>query len=78
MAEGAYLAAKSTGLETKIKFTGIDALPVPSGGIKAVEQGRRSTTFQYATGGREAIDLAKKILVDCSKDVPRNTTLPTM
>ncbi|MEW2384014.1 substrate-binding domain-containing protein [Micromonospora sp. NPDC047707] len=78
MAEGAYLAAKAAGVETKIKFTGIDALPVPSGGIKAVEQGRLAATFQYPTGGREAIDLAKKILVDCSKDVPRTTTLETM
>jgi ribose transport system substrate-binding protein len=78
MAEGAYLAAKAAGLETKIKFTGIDALPVPSGGIKAVEQGRLAATFQYATGGREAIDLAKKMLIDCAKDVPRNTTLGTM
>lgn len=77
MAEGAYLAAKAAGLETKIKFTGIDALPVPSGGIKAVEQGRMAATWVYATGGREAIDLAKKILIDCEKDVPRTTTLGT-
>ncbi|MBM7494482.1 substrate-binding domain-containing protein [Micromonospora luteifusca] len=77
MAEGAYLAAKAAGKESAIKFTGIDALPVPSGGIKAVEQGRLQATFQYATGGREAIDLAKKILVDCSKDVPKSTTLGT-
>ncbi|SIM86668.1 substrate-binding domain-containing protein [Micromonospora cremea] len=78
MAEGAYLAAKAAGKETAIKFTGIDALPVASGGIKAVEQGRLQATFQYATGGREAIDLAKKILVDCTKDVPKSTTLGTM
>jgi ribose transport system substrate-binding protein len=78
MAEGAYLAAKAAGKEKTIKFTGIDALPVPSGGIKAVEQGRLQATFQYATGGREAIDLAKKLLVDCVKDVPRTTTLGTM
>lgn len=78
MAEGAYLAAKAAGKETAIKFTGIDALPVTSGGIKAVEQGRLQATFQYATGGREAIDLAKKILVDCTKDVPKSTTLGTM
>ncbi|MEE3920313.1 substrate-binding domain-containing protein [Micromonospora sp. BRA006-A] len=51
MAEGAYLAAKSAGKAQRIKFTGIDALPVPSGGIKAVEQGRLAATFQYATGG---------------------------
>ncbi|MEV1331330.1 substrate-binding domain-containing protein [Micromonospora costi] len=78
MAEGAYLAAKAAGKETAIKFTGIDALPVPSGGIKAVEQGRLQATFQYPTGGREAIDMAKKILVDCAKDVPKTTTLGTM
>ncbi|MFC0509016.1 substrate-binding domain-containing protein [Micromonospora costi] len=78
MAEGAYLAAKAAGKETAIKFTGIDALPVPSGGIKAVEQGRLQATFQYPTGGREAIDMAKKILVDCTKDVPKTTTLGTM
>ncbi|MGA3539907.1 substrate-binding domain-containing protein [Micromonosporaceae bacterium DT194] len=78
MAEGAYLAAKAAGLHTKVKFTGIDALPVPSGGIKAVEQGRLAATFQYATGGREAVDLARRILVDCSTDVPRTTTLGTM
>ncbi|MFF5182070.1 substrate-binding domain-containing protein [Micromonospora sp. NPDC000316] len=77
MAEGAYLAAKAAGLEQKIKFTGIDALPVPSGGIKAVEQGRLAATFQYATGGREAVELARKILVDCATDVPRATTLDT-
>ncbi|MEH1014372.1 substrate-binding domain-containing protein [Micromonospora sp. CPCC 206060] len=78
MAEGAYLAAKAAGLHTKVKFTGIDALPVPSGGIKAVEQGRLAATFQYATGGREAVELARRILVDCSKDIPRTTTLDTM
>ncbi len=78
MAEGAYLAAKAVGLHTKVKFTGIDALPVPSGGIRAVEQGRLAATFQYATGGREAVDLARRILVDCDKDVPRTTTLDTM
>ncbi|WP_416903435.1 substrate-binding domain-containing protein [Micromonospora echinospora] len=78
MAEGAYLAAKAAGLHTRVKFTGIDALPVPSGGIKAVEQGRLAATFQYATGGREAVDLARRILVDCDRDVPRTTTLATM
>ena len=58
------------GAERRIKFTGIDALPVPSGGIKAVEQGRLAATFQYATGGREAVELARKILVDCADGRP--------
>jgi ribose transport system substrate-binding protein len=33
-------------------------------------------TYVYPTGGREAIDLAKKILVDCA-EVPKTTTLET-
>ncbi|HEY3559249.1 MAG TPA: substrate-binding domain-containing protein, partial [Kribbella sp.] len=63
MAEGAYLAAKAVGREKEMKFTGIDALPIPSGGIKAVEQGRLSATFTYPTNGKEAIAAAKKILI---------------
>lgn len=77
MAEGAYLAAKSAGKEKDIAFTGIDALPIPSGGIKAVQQGRLEATFVYPTGGREAVAMAKEILVDCRKDVPEKTTLDT-
>ena len=68
MAEGAYLAAKAAGREKEMKFIGIDALPIPSGGIKAVEQGRLSATFTYPTNGKEAVDAAKKILVDCGDD----------
>ncbi|WP_031468320.1 substrate-binding domain-containing protein [Sciscionella sediminilitoris] len=75
MAEGAYLAAQSAGLKN-VKFVGIDGLPIPSGGIKAVEAGRLAATFVYPTGGKEAIEAAKKILVDC-KPVPKNQTLPT-
>ncbi|MGH3727980.1 MAG: substrate-binding domain-containing protein [Micromonosporaceae bacterium] len=78
MAEGAYLAAKSADKEKDIKFTGIDALPIPSGGIKAVEQGRLSATFVYPTGGREAIDMAKQLLVDCAEDVKKSTSLGTL
>jgi ribose transport system substrate-binding protein len=76
MAEGAYLAADAAGRAGDLAFTGIDALPIPSGGIKAVEQGRLKATYVYPTGGREAIDLAKKILVDCTT-VPKTTTLQT-
>jgi ribose transport system substrate-binding protein len=76
MAEGAYLAAKSAGKESSLKFIGIDALPIPSGGIKAVEQGRLSATFVYPTAGKEAVDTAKKILVDC-QPVPKTQTLQT-
>ena len=60
MAEGAYLAAKSAGREREMKFIGIDALPIPSGGIKAVEEGRLSATFTYPTNGKEAVDAARR------------------
>ncbi|HET6297571.1 MAG TPA: substrate-binding domain-containing protein [Kribbella sp.] len=76
MAEGAYLAAKAVGREKEMKFIGIDALPIPSGGIKAVEQGRLTATFTYPTNGKEAIAAAKKLLVDCST-IDRAQTLPT-
>jgi ribose transport system substrate-binding protein len=76
MAEGAYLAAKAVGREKEMKFIGIDALPIPSGGIKAVEQGRLTATFTYPTNGKEAIAAAKKILVDCGT-IDRTQTLPT-
>ena len=76
MAEGAYLAAKAAGRADEFDITGIDALPIPSGGIKAVEEGRLSATFTYPTGGKEAIDAAKTLLIDCG-EVPKEQTLPT-
>ncbi|MFG1815139.1 substrate-binding domain-containing protein [Kribbella sp. NPDC049174] len=76
MAEGAYLAAKAVGREKEMKFLGIDALPIPSGGIKAVEQGRLSATFTYPTNGKEAIAAAKKLLVDCGT-IEKSQILPT-
>lgn len=76
MAEGAYLAAKAAGLDKKVKFIGIDGLPIPSGGIKAVAAGRLAATFVYPTGGREAVASAKSILVDCAKP-PKTQMLPT-
>jgi ribose transport system substrate-binding protein len=76
MAEGAYLAAKAAGKQDSIKFIGIDGLPIPSGGLKAVEAGRLSATFIYPTAGKEAVDSAKKILVEC-QTVPKTQTLQT-
>lgn len=77
MAEGAYLAAQAQGL-TDLKFIGIDALAIPSGGIRAVEEGRLSATFVYPTGGAEAIEAAQTILLDCGtvdKEQVLSTTL---
>ncbi|MGC7101996.1 substrate-binding domain-containing protein [Amycolatopsis lurida] len=69
MGEGAYLAAQDAGL-TGIKIVGIDGLPIEAGGIKAVEAGRLAATFVYPTGGKEAVEAARKILVDCQQ-VPK-------
>jgi ribose transport system substrate-binding protein len=76
MAEGAYLAARAAGKQDALKFIGIDGLPIPSGGLKAVEAGRLSATLIYPTAGKEAVESAKKILVDCQQ-VPKTQTLQT-
>ncbi len=76
MAEGAYLAADAAGRAEDIQFIGIDALPIPSGGIKAVEEGRLSATFVYPTGGREAVATAEQILIGC-EEVEKEITLHT-
>ncbi|MCS7065429.1 MAG: substrate-binding domain-containing protein, partial [Fimbriimonadales bacterium] len=59
-AHGAYLAAKAAGREKGMIFIGIDALPHE--GIAYVRQGILDATFQYPTGGAEAIEVALKIL----------------
>lgn len=75
MAVGAYLAARAKGREHEMKFVGIDGLPGPDGGRQAVADGRLAATFVYPTGGREAVDLAAKILN--GEKVPKRVTLPT-
>ena len=70
-AHGAYLAAKAAGREKEMRFVGIDALPQE--GIAYVQQGILDATFQYPTGGPEAIDTALKILK--GESVPREITL---
>lgn len=59
-AHGAYLAAKAAGREKEMLFVGIDALPHE--GVAYVNQGILSASFQYPTGGAEAIDTALEIL----------------
>lgn len=70
-AHGAYLAAQAAGRADKIKFVGIDALPQE--GVVYVKQGILAATFQYPTGGAEAIDMALKILQ--GETVPKEITL---
>jgi ribose transport system substrate-binding protein len=70
-AHGAYLAAKAAGREKEMIFVGIDALPQE--GVAYVQQGILDATFQYPTGGAEAIDTALKILH--GDTVPKEITL---
>jgi ribose transport system substrate-binding protein len=70
-AHGAYLAAKATGREKEMLFVGIDALAQEGQGY--VRQGILSASFEYPTGGREAIDEALAIFA--GKTVPKEVTL---
>jgi ribose transport system substrate-binding protein len=72
-AHGAYLAAKAAGREKQIMFVGIDGLPHE--GQMYVRQGVLSASFEYPTGGREAISTALDILM--GKTVPKEITLPS-
>ncbi|MGC8784179.1 MAG: substrate-binding domain-containing protein [Armatimonadota bacterium] len=74
-AHGAYLAARQEGKgrEKSIKFIGIDALPHE--GVRYVREGILTATFEYPTGGKEAIETALKILQ--GEQVPKNITLGT-
>lgn len=70
-AHGAYLAAKATGRERDILFIGIDGLPQE--GQIYVRQGLLAASFQYPTGGHEAVESAMKILR--GEPVPRQLTI---
>jgi ribose transport system substrate-binding protein len=70
-AHGAYLAAKAAGREKQMVFVGIDALPQE--GQAYVRQGILGASFEYPTGGREAIDEALEIFA--GKKVPKEVTL---
>ena len=56
----------------EMTFVGIDALPQE--GVAYVQQGILDATFQYPTGGAEAIDAAVKILA--GQKVPKKIVLP--
>ncbi|NLF56600.1 MAG: substrate-binding domain-containing protein [Candidatus Hydrogenedens sp.] len=72
-AYGAYIAAKAAGREKDMLFVGIDGLPHE--GRAYVDQGILSVSFEYPTGGREAVDYALKILG--GETVPKNVVLPS-
>jgi len=70
-AHGAYLAARAANREQDILFVGIDALPHE--GQVYVRQGLLAASFEYPTGGRDAIATALDILD--GKDVEREIML---
>ena len=72
-AYGAYLAAKAAGRDQEMLFVGIDGLPHE--GRVYVEKGILSVSFEYPTGGKEAVEHALKILA--GEQVPRNVVLPS-
>lgn len=70
-AHGAYLAAKAVDRADEILFVGIDGLPQE--GQMYVKQGILSATFEYPTGGKEAIDTLMKIFN--GQSVPKTIVL---
>ncbi len=58
-AHGAWLAARAAGREKEMRFVGIDALSHE--GLRYVRQGVLDATFEYPTGGAEAIETALRI-----------------
>lgn len=70
-AHGAFLAAQAAGREKNILFVGIDGLPQE--GQAYVKQGIMQASFEYPTGGKEAIELGLDILG--GKKVDKEVTL---
>jgi len=70
-AHGAHLAARAVGREKEMLFVGIDGLPQE--GQVYVRQGILAASFEYPTGGKEAIETALRILK--GEKVPKEITL---
>ena len=72
-AHGAWVAAKAAGRENLMLFVGIDGLPHE--GQMYVRQGILAASFEYPTGGAEAVTCALDILH--GKSVPKEVVLPS-
>ena len=70
-AHGAYLAAKAVNRENEMMFVGIDAL-LHEGQIY-VQQGIMAASFEYPTGGKEAVQAALEIF--SGKSISKEITL---
>ncbi len=62
VAQGAYEALESMGMEKGIQIVGSDGLNGKDGGVDMVMQGKIAATITCPTGGREAIQYAYSIL----------------
>lgn len=72
-AHGAWLAAKAAGREKDILFVGIDGLSHE--GQQYVKQGILSVCFEYPTGGKEAVEMALKVLA--GEQVEKKVVVPS-
>jgi signal transduction histidine kinase/DNA-binding LacI/PurR family transcriptional regulator len=73
MAFGAYKALKAK--SDSIIFIGINAQPGSTGGIQMVIDGILKASFTFPTGGKEAVELAFKILK--KESINKNNILPS-
>jgi ribose transport system substrate-binding protein len=75
MAIGAANAAQGVGKANQIKFIGTDGLAIPTGGIRAVQQGQLLTTFVYPTCAEQAAADVEAIVHN--QPVPKKQLLGT-
>lgn len=76
MALGAQLAIQGAGKAGSIQIIGIDGLAIPTGGIRAVQNGQLLTTFVYPTGAEQAVATLEKLLHQ--QPVEKKQVLDTM
>ena len=74
MTLGARDAMKAASRKDSVIFVGIDALPMPDGGLDAVRERRMSASCIYPTRGDRVIELAMNILE--GRPYVRNNQLP--
>ncbi len=75
MALGAQLAIQGAGKAGQIQIIGIDGLAIPTGGIRAVQNGQLLTTFVYPTCAEQAVATLEKLLHQQAVD--KKQVLPT-
>jgi ribose transport system substrate-binding protein len=73
---GGWQALKAAGKEKQVKQVGIDGLRGAANGVQEVIDGKLIATYEYPNGVAQALEAAKKLLVDCGK-VPHRTVIPT-